>query len=88
MSLAAGIECAVANPRLDLTLAVLTVLLYWLYLYPLEMVPPRPGFFRAFYLSIAACALSLVPVMLLRLHVALAAVLFAAGIVSLPYLLP
>lgn len=87
MSAAAGRACSLAHGRLGLALSVLTLLLYWLFLYPLELLPPRPSLFHAFYGAVAAGALALTPAMLLRRRYGLAGGSVAAGVVLLWYVL-
>lgn len=88
MSAAAGVECAIGERRAGLTLSVLTMLLYWLFLYPLELLPQHPVFFRAFYIATCAGSLAVAPVMLLRRHFGLAAAGLFAGAGLLAYFLP
>ncbi|MBW7904830.1 MAG: hypothetical protein LC135_09480 [Phycisphaerae bacterium] len=88
MSVAAGAECAFGDRRTGLAISALTFLLYWLFLYPLELVPHRPVFFRAFYIATCAGSFALAPVMLLRRRFGLAAACLFAGAGLLAYFLP
>jgi hypothetical protein len=88
MSVAAGAECAFGDRRAGLVLSVLTMLLYWLFLYPLELLPQRPVFFRAFYIVICTGSLALAPIMLLRRHYGVAVAGLIAGVFLLCYVLP
>lgn len=88
MSAAAGVECAFGDRRTGLVLSVLTFLLFCLFLYPLELVPQRPVFFRVFYIATCAGSLALAPVMLLRRHYGLATACLFAGAGLLVFFLP
>ncbi|MCZ7632970.1 MAG: hypothetical protein M5U20_05755 [Phycisphaerales bacterium] len=88
MSGAAGVECAIGHRRSGLALSVFTVLIYWLFLYPLELLPQHPVFFSAFYIATCAGSLAIAPVMLLRRHFGLAAAGLIAGVVMFLYILP
>lgn len=87
MSAAAGRACSLGDGRLGLALSALTLLLYWLFLCPLELLPPRPGLFHVFYGAVAAGALALTPAMLLSRRYGLAGGSVAAGVVLLWYVL-
>lgn len=88
MSASAAAEYALGDRTTGLVLSVLTIVLYWLFLYPLELIPPRPLFFRAFYVAIGAGSLAVAPVLLLRRHFGLAAAGLFSGAVTLAYTLP
>lgn len=87
LTAAAGRACSLGDGRLGLALCALTLLLYWLFLYPLELLPPRPGLFHVVYGAVAAGALALTPAMLLRRRYGLAGGNVAAGAVVLWYVL-
>lgn len=87
-SAAAGLECAMGSGRVGGLLAAYTLAGYYLYVFPLALVPETPSVFFIFYLLLAAAIVGLVPLLLLRQRYALASTAVGAAAILWACLLP
>lgn len=83
-----AVECVLGDYRVGCLLTGLTLSFYFLFAYPLSLLPEQRGLFHAIYIIVAILAVALSPVLLLKRHYIVAMVSLAAAAILFAFAIP